>query len=324
MAAAGEHELRFDGRVAIVTGAGRGLGRAHALLLADRGAKVVVVDVGGATDGTGADPAPAVEVVREIADRGGEAIACTDSVTDHEAMQAMVASAVATFGRVDAVVNNAGILTVDDFATLPLEVFQRHLQVHLVGAFNVTQAAWPELVRQRYGRVVVTVSAGLLGSANLVSYGTAKAGLVGFMRSLAQAGAPHGIRVNAFSPSAHSRMVEDLHRAAGTPKLSHGLEEDRGRPEDVAPVAVFLAHEECPSSGEILTSTGTNTASLFIGATRGYTAAGLTVEDVRANWDAMVDREGYFAPRSNAESKELRAALASEARRPAVSGPAVS
>ena len=301
-------QLRFDGRVAIVTGAGRSLGRAEALLLAERGAKVVVNDLGASVDGLGADASPAEEVVREIVALGGEAILSAADVADQQAMRELVLSTIDAFGRLDIVVNNAGILVGTDIQTLSGDVLQRHLDVHLLGSFNLTQAAWPHLVEQEYGRVLVTVSGAVLGAAGALAYSSAKSSLIGFMRSLAQAGAPHGVNVNAFSPSAHTRMVGDpeIRRRSGISQAAPSTKEGRGEPAEVVPMAIFLVHEASRVTGEIFTSTGTNVARLFIGATRGLTADSLTLETIRDNWSAICDEHEYFVPRSAAENAGMR------------------
>jgi NAD(P)-dependent dehydrogenase (short-subunit alcohol dehydrogenase family) len=301
-------ELRFDGRVAVVTGAGRALGRAHALLLAERGASVLVNDLGTERDGSGADASLASAVAQEIVDLGGQAVANNGDVGDPEAAHAMVAAAVERFGRLDVVINNAGIMTHDDFGSVPLEQFERTMRVNLGGAFNVTQAAWPHLVSQGYGRVVMTVSAGMLGAAPIVSYASAKAGLVGLTRTVAQAGAPHGILVNAFAPAAITRLVGDpeIRKGAGLPLLGT-THEGKGQPEEVVPAGVFLAHESCPVTGEIFTSTGSCVARLFIGATRGYTERGMSLETIRDHWGEICDESVYFVPRTTAEYHAKRA-----------------
>lgn len=304
-------ELRFDGRVAVVTGGGRGVGRAHAMLLASRRARVVVNDVGGDVEGLGADPRPAEAVVGEIAALGGEAIASTDSVADPKGAQAIVAAAVEHFGRVDIVINNAGIVTLDDFPDIDPEVYQRHLAVHLIGSFNLTKEAWPHFVRQSYGRVLLTVSSGMLGAGMMVSYASAKTGLIGLMRTLAQRGEAHDILVNSFCPFALSRLITDpgIRARAGVPVAAAPVERGRGTPEEVVPAALFLVHDSCAATGEIITSTGTNVAQLFIAATRGYTDSDITPEAVRDNWQTIVDHDGYFVPRSHAEHKARSAEL---------------
>ncbi|MBY8862932.1 SDR family oxidoreductase [Nocardia sp. CA2R105] len=301
-------ELRFDDRVVIVTGAGRAIGRAEALLLAERGAKVVVNDLGGAMDGSGEDTGPAYEVAREIVDLGGEAFGNAASVADQVAMRALVAETVDRFGRIDAVINNAGILTTEDVSTLPLETLERHLQVHLIGSFNVTQAAWPHFVEQGYGRVVMTLTGALMGSAPVVAYSTAKGGLFGLTRNLAENGAAHGIKVNAIVPSAFTRLAgdKDIRDRAGISQLNSLGKEGRGQPEEVAPAPVFLVHEECPVTGEVLTTTGTNVARWFLASTPGYTQADMTLEAIRDNWDRVCDERGYAVPRTTSEHAAFR------------------
>lgn len=305
------NDLRFDGRVALVTGAGRALGRAHAMLLAERGAKVVVNDLGGAADGSGSDAGPAEQVVQEITALGGTAIANTDSVADPAGAAAMVAQAVDHFGRLDIVVNNAGILTVDPFPDVDLAVYQRHLSVHLIGSFNVTKAAWPHMVAQGHGRVLFTLSGGMLGSGVVVSYASAKGGLFGLMRTLSQLGEPHGITVNSFCPSAFSRLVGDpaIRAGAGMAAGADQVAKGRGTPEDVVPAAVYLLHDSCNATNEIIASTGTNVSRLFLASTRGYTGRDITLETVRDNWNTVVREDGYFVPRSTADYKAVTAEL---------------
>jgi NAD(P)-dependent dehydrogenase (short-subunit alcohol dehydrogenase family) len=299
-------EIRFDGRVAVVTGAGRALGRAHAMLLAERGAKVVVNDFGGGVDGAGGDTSVAQAVVAEIVARGGEAVANTGDVSKQSDAQAMVAAAIDNYGRVDIVINNAGILTVSDFASLSLEALRRHLEVHVVGAFNVTQQAWPHFVDQQYGRVVMTISTGVFGAAEVVHYCSAKAGVIGLTRGLALAGKDHGIMVNALSPSAYSRMFSDPGlRAFATPAADTATE-GRGDPETVVPVAAFLAHESCPVTGEMFSSTGTNVGRIILAATPGHTQENMTPEAIRDNWDTIYAVKDLAFPASAREVLDLR------------------
>ena len=193
-------ELRFDDRVAIVTGAGRGLGREYALALAARGARVVVNDLGASLDGDGSDPGPAAAVAQEIIDAGGEAVANASSVTTPEGAESIAADALDRFGRIDIVINNAGNMDPGALPELPLEMVQRHLDIHALGAFNVTRAAWPTLTERGYGRVMLTASIGLYGGSFLISYSTAKGASVSLGRSLADAGTGHGIKVNLIAP----------------------------------------------------------------------------------------------------------------------------
>jgi NAD(P)-dependent dehydrogenase (short-subunit alcohol dehydrogenase family) len=283
-------EYRFDGRVAVVTGAGRGIGRAYALLLARRGADVVVNDLGGAMDGTGADAAPASRVAVEIEAEGGSALADTSDVATADGAQVVVEAAVARFGRIDAVINNAGIIRWAGLPDADEENLRQHLAVHTVGSFNTARAAWPHMVGAGYGRIVMTTSSGVFGLPNNVSYATAKAAVIGMTRSMAVAGAEHGIRVNVIAPAAMTRMAG----GGGDP-------DDRGgdmAPELVAPMAALLAHESCPVSGEIYAAGAGRFARMFLATTPGFVHTGpeVTVEDLAAHWAAINDEAGYVVP----------------------------
>jgi NAD(P)-dependent dehydrogenase (short-subunit alcohol dehydrogenase family) len=297
--------LKFDGRTAIVTGAGRGMGRTHALLLASRGANVVVNDLGGAMDGTGADAGPAQQVVEEIRAAGGNAVADTSSVATAEGAEAIVKTAVDTFGGVDIVVNNAGILTPHNFPETGAEDLERNLSVHLGGSFNVTRAAWPELIKSDAGRVVMTTSCALFGSPFLVAYGSAKGGLIGLGRNLATAGAEHGIKVNLIAPYAKTRMADpdiDVNEGARTEvKEAEAAEEgptvfDRLLPENVSSVVAYLAHDSCELTGEVLSCGGGRVARIFFAETQGYGAADVTPEDIAANIDQICAEADYYVP----------------------------
>jgi NAD(P)-dependent dehydrogenase (short-subunit alcohol dehydrogenase family) len=280
-------EIRFDDRVAIVTGAGGGLGREHALLLASRGAKVVVNDLGGATDGTGASAGPAEQTAKEIADLGGVAVADASTVATPQGGQAVVDTAVEAFGRVDVVISNAGILRDKAFHNMTPELLDPVLDVHLKGAFHVVRPAWVRMREAGYGRVLLTASnAGILGNFGQSNYGAAKMGLVGLARVLAQEGARYGIKANALAPIARTRMTEEL-LGPLAPKLDPGL---------VAPVAAWLVHEDCPVSGEIYSAGGGRVARFFIGLTEGYANPALTLEDVRDQFDRVRDERGYTVP----------------------------
>ncbi len=280
-------ELRFDGRVAIVTGAGRGLGRAYARLLAERGAHVVVNDLGGSIEGDGADAGPAAEVVAEIVAAGGTAIADASDVATEVGAAALIDAAVAAFGRIDAVVANAGIMRWARFPDVALDDLERHLAVHTVGSFLVCRAAWPHLVSSGDGRIVLTFSTGTLGLPGNTSYGVAKGGVLGLMRSLALAGRKAGIAANCIAPAASTRMAGE-----GGPDLP---------PEQVAPMVAYLAHPSCPASGEVLTAGGGRFARLFLASTPGWVAGGSearpTPEDVAAHWSEVVDEAGATVPR---------------------------
>ena len=229
----------FKGRVAIVTGAGGGLGRAHAMALAARGAKVLVNDLGGARDGSGGSAGAAEAVVAEIRAAGGEALANSASVTDWQAAQDMVQQAVAAWGRVDILVNNAGILRDKTFAKMDLDDFRLVLEVHVMGAVHCTKAAWPHMLAQNYGRVVLTTSSsGLYGNFGQSNYGAAKLALVGLMQTLALEGAKHGIHVNCLAPTAATRMTEHLMPEAVLAVL---------QPQAVVPAMLVLASQGAPT-----------------------------------------------------------------------------
>jgi NAD(P)-dependent dehydrogenase (short-subunit alcohol dehydrogenase family) len=240
--------IDFKGRVAIVTGAGGGLGKQHALALARRGAKVVVNDLGGARDGSGGSASAAQAVVDEIRAAGGEAIANAASVTDFAAVQAMVQQAVDTWGRVDILVNNAGILRDKTFAKMDLADFRLVLDVHLMGAMHCTKAVWPLMTEQKYGRIVMTTSStGLYGNFGQSNYGAAKLALVGLMQTLALEGAKHDIRVNCLAPTAATRMTEDLMPEAVLQAL---------KPEAVVPAMLVLASADAPTRTTLCAGAG--------------------------------------------------------------------
>jgi len=287
-------EFSFEGRVAVVTGAGRGLGRAYARLLAERGAKVVVNDLGGSIEGDGADIGPAQTVVEEIKAAGGEAVADTNDVSTPAGGQAIIDSAINAFGRIDVLVNNAGIVRYAGLPEIEAENLERHLDVHLVGSFNTLRAAWPHFVEQGYGRVVLTTSSGMFGLDNNLSYAAAKAGTVGLARSAKLAGEPHNIKVNLIAPAAMTRMgggeqPDDAQPVPGQPFMPSGA---------VAPMVAYLAHESCPVTGEIYTAGAGRFARLFIASTEGYVQEDgqATVEDVAKNWDTINDEKGYYVP----------------------------
>jgi NAD(P)-dependent dehydrogenase (short-subunit alcohol dehydrogenase family) len=281
-------DLGFDGKVAIITGAGGGLGRSHALELARRGALVVVNDLGGAADGTGSSETAAQKVVDEITAAGGEAVANYDSVATPEGGQAIVQTAVDTFGRVDIIINNAGILRDTSFKNMTPDQLNPVLDVHLRGAFYVTQPAWQLMRDQGYGRIVNTSSgAGIFGNFGQTNYGAAKMGLVGLTRVLAVEGAKNNIKANAIAPVAKTRMTEDI----------LGPLADQLGPEHVTPVVAYLASEECSVSGEVYTVGGGHVARVFVGVAPGYTNKdGLTAEAVRDNLDQIRDESGYEVP----------------------------
>jgi len=294
-------DLGFDGKVAIITGAGGGLGHSHALELAKRGALSVVNDLGGTMDGTGEDASAAQKVVDEIKAAGGEAVANHDSVATPEGGKAIVDTAIEAFGRVDIVINNAGILRDKSFHNMTPDLVDPVLDVDLRGAFNVTQPAYVHMKEQGYGRIVSTASgAGIFGNFGQANYGAAKMGLVGFTRVLAVEGAKNNIKANVIAPVAKSRMTEDL----------MGDLVERFAPEFVSPLVAWLVHEDVPVTGEIYSVGAGHIARVFLGVTPGYTNTGdLTAEDVRDHFDTIRDEAGYFVPANLNE--ELMATLKS-------------
>ncbi len=274
--------IDFDGRVAIVTGAGGGLGRSHALLLASRGAKVVVNDLGGTRDGTGTDTSMADQVVAEIVAAGGEAVANHDGVHTWQGGEAIVAAALEAFGRVDIVINNAGILRDVSFAKLTQDQLEAVVQVHLLGAFHVTRAAWGHLREQGYGRVIATTSgSGLYGNFGQSNYSAAKLGLVGLTRTLAIEGAKYGITANAIAPVARSRMTEDIM----PPALL-----DRLEPEYVSPLVAYLASEECTDTGRVFSVGGGYMARVALLEGEGATFEAVpSPEDVADAWSRIAE-----------------------------------
>jgi NAD(P)-dependent dehydrogenase (short-subunit alcohol dehydrogenase family) len=295
--------LSFENRVAVITGAGGGLGREHALLLASRGAQIVVNDLGGSVDGSGSSDGPAARVVKEITNAGGVAVTDANSVATPEGGAGIIKTAMDAFGRVDIIINNAGILRDKTFHNMSPDMVNAVLDVHLRGAFNVTQAAWAIMREQGYGRVVNTSSnSGILGNFGQANYGAAKMGLVGFSRVLAAEGAKYNIKVNALAPIARTRMTEDLLGPAAE-KLD---------PKFVSPVVAWLCHEDCPVSGEIYSAAGGRVARFFIGMTEGYFNPELTLEDVRDQFDQIRNPEGYTIPAGPGdELKALMAAFSS-------------
>jgi NAD(P)-dependent dehydrogenase (short-subunit alcohol dehydrogenase family) len=280
-------DLGFDGKVAIITGAGGGLGRCHALELARRGALVVVNDLGGASDGTGSSESAAQKVVDEIKAAGGEAVANYDSVATPEGGANIVKTAVDTFGSVHIIINNAGILRDTSFKNMTPDQLNPVIDVHLRGAFYVTQPAWQIMRDQNYGRIINTASgAGVFGNFGQTNYGAAKMGLVGFTRVLAVEGAKNNIKANAIAPVALTRLTEDI----------LGPLADKLAPELITPVVTYLVHEDCEVSGEIYTIGGGHVGRVFIGVTPGYTKADLTAEDVRDHLGEIRDEARYEVP----------------------------
>ena len=271
--------MRFDGKVAIITGAGGGLGRAYALELARRGAKLVVNDLGGSTHGSGKSSAAADQVVQEIKAAGGEAVANYDSVEDGAHI---VQSALDHFGRVDIVINNAGILRDKTFHNMTPELLEPVIQVHLLGAFYVTQPAWLIMREKGYGRVVNTSSnSGILGNFGQSNYGSAKMGLVGFTRVLANEGRKYNIKANAIAPIAATRMTEDIL----PPEVLKNL-----TPEYVAPVVGYLCTEEVPDSASVFIVGGGKVQRTALFQNEGVTfTSPPSVSDIAARWSEIDD-----------------------------------
>ncbi len=300
--------IDFNGRVAIVTGAGGGLGRLHALALAERGARVLVNDLGGAIDGSGGSASAAQRVVDEIEARGGTAIANGASVTDAGAVQAMVQQAVDAWGRVDVVVSNAGILRDKSFGKMALADFRLVLDVHLMGAVHLCQAVWPIMQAQRYGRIVLTTSSsGLYGNFGQANYGAAKMALVGLMQTLSIEGAKADIRVNCLAPTAATRMTKGLLPPEALAVL---------QPEAVVPAMLVLAGAQAPNRAILCAGAGTYAAA-HVTLTRGV-HLGLapdTPERLLAALAQVGDRAGATVPMSGAEQGGNEVAQALAARR---------
>ena len=285
-------EITFDGRVAVVTGAGGGLGRTYALEMARRGAKVVVNDLGGSVDGTGGDDTAAQKVVDEIKAAGGEAVPNYDSVSTPEGGENIIKTAVDNYGKVDVVINNAGILRDKSFAKLTWEDLDAVLDVHLKGAFYVSQPAFKIMKENGYGRFVFTASnAGVFGNFGQTNYGAAKMGLVGLSNVLAIEGAKAGIKSNVVCPVAATRMTMELLGPAA----------DALQAETVTPLVTFLASEACEQTHEIYSAAGGRYARVFIGLAPGWFGGKghvPTVEDVLDNLDQIRKQDGYIVPDS--------------------------
>ena len=297
-------EIRYDGRVAIITGAGGGLGKTYALMLAARGASVVVNDLGGAADGTGAGSGMADAVVKEITEAGGKAVANYDSVSTPEGGEGICKTAVDSFGKVDILINNAGILRDKTFAKLEPQHLQAVIDVHLKGAFFVTQPVFRIMKENNYGRILFASSgAGIFGNFGQTNYGAAKMGLVGLCNVLSVEGAKYNIKCNAIAPIAKTRLTEQL-----LGPLAEAL-----APEFVTPLVTYLCSEGCELSHEIFDVGGGRYARIFVGMGPGWVAPDRQVpsaEDIRDNLDQIRKTEGYIIPSSIAEeTKAIAEAL---------------
>ncbi|MBT4518568.1 MAG: SDR family NAD(P)-dependent oxidoreductase [Halieaceae bacterium] len=286
--------ISYDGKVAIVTGAGQGLGRSHAIELAKRGAKVVINDLGGATDGTGGSSEAALGVVAEIEALGGEAIANGANVAKYDEVEAMVKQAMDKWGRIDILVNNAGILRDKSFAKGSLEDFQLVLDVHLMGTVNCTKACWDIMREQAYGRIVVTTSSsGLYGNFGQTNYGSAKMGVIGLMNTLVQEGAKYNIRVNALAPTAGTRMTEGL-----IPEEAFALL----TPETVTPAVLYMVSEDSPNRTILCAGAGAYSIAKIVETDGAWlTPEDQTPEGIAANWEAITSPEGEALPQAGFE-----------------------
>jgi NAD(P)-dependent dehydrogenase (short-subunit alcohol dehydrogenase family) len=271
-------DLRFDNRVAVVTGAGRGLGRAYALLLASRGARVVVNDTGSALTGVGADPAPGQQVVAEITAAGGDAVACIESVATPEGGQAIIGAALDHYGRIDILIHNAGNVRRGSLREMSYEDFDAVIDVHLRGAFHVVRPAFPLMCEAHYGRIILTSSiGGLYGNHGVANYAAAKAGLVGLANVVALEGAADGVLCNVIVPSAVTRMADGSDISV-YPPMGTDL---------VAPVVGLLAHETCPVTGEMLIAIAGRVARAVVAETPGVHRPEWSIENVAEQIDAV-------------------------------------
>jgi len=295
-------EMKFDGRVAVITGAGRGLGRAYALLLAELGAKVVVNDPGGSLKGEGADIGPAQAVVDEIVAAGGTAVANLDSVATPEGGQNIIQSALDHYGRIDILIHNAGNVRKSPLREMSYEDFDAVLDVHLRGAWNVVRPAFPLMCDAGYGRIVLTTSvSGIYGNFNVVNYAVSKTGMVGLCNVAALEGAAHNVKCNCIAPGAVTRMAEGLDISQYPPM----------GPELVAPMVGWLAHEDCSVSGEIMSAMAGRMSRIMITESEGKYLPAWSVDDIAANMDAIRDekRQWIFPILPHGQADHIRSSF---------------
>jgi len=291
-------QLRYDGRVAVITGSGRGLGRAYAELLASRGAKIVVNDIGGSLKGVGVDAGPADEVVQAIKAGGGEAVSCTESVATPEGCKAIVQAAMDAFGRIDILIHNAGNVRRGSLKEMPQEDFEASIDVHFRGAFYLVRAAFPLMSDAKYGRVVLTSSdVGLYGHHNTVNYAMSKSGMIGLTNTIALEGAADNIKANAIVPAAVTRMAEGVDTSQFPPMP----------PEMVAAPVAWLAHESCSVTGEYIIAGAGRVARAYVAETQGAYRPAWTLEDVAADIDQIrkMDPPVLFSPVPNGHFSHL-------------------
>lgn len=298
-------ELRFDGRVALVTGAGRGMGRQHALLLAQRGASVVVSDAGVDLFGEGSDAAPAQQVVDEIHRAGGSAVAYDGDLTTQDGARGAVRSAIDAFGRIDVLVHNAGFtLGGRPFGDDTLERLDKQLDINPRAAFALVNEAWPHMETQRHGRVVLTASTAIYGMPLSVPYSTAKAAYIGLTRSLAAAGAGSGITVNGIAPAGATRMAENLAEGEFRSWFLATM-----KPELVSPLVAVLSHDDCTVSGEMFAVGGGRVARMVVSETAGFVDPALSPESLRDNLEAILAEPATYLPIDTADASSINAAI---------------